>query len=329
MMLARRIAAAFAGAAVLACSPAVLAQARAGDDTAAPSQLAAVYERFAESLIPRLVGAADAADRWILGRLSPLDPAAQVRDFAAAAARQPNELLYAASLADACMRPMAPVPADCAERDAVGYWASRDRDNAVPWLLQAERARRRNNVASMIDNLEGAARAARYDDYAGRGGAVFASKAVPLAAPDDRAAAVLFSRQQATVPLGAPLEALESVCARATRAIDERITRGCVRLGALMTERAASFSNRRAGAQIALSAATTESARALTNEAARAAVAQQDRCREAFGTLERFAAGSPAERERALSLGQRYLADLAKQGEPGACEALVNSLART
>jgi hypothetical protein len=318
--------------AALACAacalPAVaLAQARAGDETPSASPLAPFYERFDEALSQGVVGADDAASRWISGRLSSLEPAAQLRDFAAAVAREPREPLYVASLADACMRPYAPVPAECTDRDSVGYWSSRDADNAVPWLLQAERARRRNNVAAMIDNLERAARATRYDDYSGRGGTVIAGKLIPRTGETDRAAAVLYAQQQGTTPLGAPLSALEAVCAAPTRALDERIPRHCIRLGALMTERATSFVNRRAGAQVALASAPTDSARGATTEAARIAVLQQDRCREAFDTLGRFAAGSSAQRASAASAGQRYLDERAKSGEPAACDALVKSLA--
>lgn len=306
----------------------VHAQARASDDDSyRPSALAPVYERIGEAIAQQVVGADDAASHWISGRLSSLEPAAQLRDYAAAFIREPREMLYVASFADACMRPYAPVPAECSDRDSVGYWSSRDGDNAVPWLLRAERARRRNNVPSMVDNLERAARALRYDDYSGRAGIVVANKAVSQVSADERAAAVLYAHQQGSTPLGAPLVALESVCAAQTRALDERVARGCIRLGALMAERASSFANRRAGAQIALASATTESARAASNEAARATVTQADRCREAVSLLERNASGPPAQRERAASAGQAFLASRAQQGEPAACDALARSLA--
>jgi hypothetical protein len=327
-MKLRFLAALLAGAALAAIPVAAQSQARAGDDVAArPSPLAPAYERIGEALAQQVIGADDAASRWISGRLSSLEPQAQLRDYAAAVAREPKELLYVASLADACMRPYSPLPVECGDRDTVGYWSSRDADNAVPWLLQAERARRRNNVASLIENLERAARAPRYDDYSGRGAAVLASRIVPRAAAADRAATILYAQQQGATPIGSPLAALETVCAAPARGLDERVGRNCIRLGALMAERATSFSARRAGAQIALAAAPTDSARAATTEAARATVAQQDRCREAFVALEQGAAGADGDRARAAAAGQRYLEDRAQRGEPFACDALVRSLA--
>jgi hypothetical protein len=314
-------------AALVAAPVQVLAQARAGDDVAPrASPLAPVYERIGEQLSSDVIGADDAASRWISGRLSSLEPGAQLRDYAAAVARDPKEMLYVATLADACMRLYSPVPTECSDRDSVGYWSSRDADNAVPWLLQAERARRRNNVASMIDNLERAARSPRYDDYSGRGGAIVAGKVAPRAPAGERAAALLYAQQQAT-PLGAPLAALETVCSPQSRGLEPRIGPNCIRLGALMTERASSFANRRAGAQIALASAPTDSARGATTDAARSAVQRQDACREALATVERFAGGSPGERERAASVGQRYLDERASAGEPAACDALVRTLA--
>lgn len=306
--------------------PAVLnAQARAGDDVNAAAPLAATYERIGDAISRQVIGADDAASHWLSAHLSSLEPVAQVRDFALAAAREPKEMLFVASLADACMRMYSPVPSECAERDAVGYWSSRDSDNAVPWLLQAERARRRNNVSALIDNLERASSAARYDDYSGRAGALVAN--IAKAPPNDRAAVVLYANRQSTA-LPGPLAALENVCAAQTRALDERIARHCIRLGALMAERAASFTNRRAGTQTALASAATDSARAATTEAARATIAEQDRCRESLVSLERAAQGSAAERDRAATVGLRFLADRAKAGEAMACDALDKAIVK-
>jgi hypothetical protein len=301
------------------------AQARAGDEAGA-SPLAPALARFDDLLAGRIAGADDAGGRWLLGRLASLDPVAQARDFAAAHAREPRELLFAASFADACMRPVAPGFVECGERDIVGYWASRDPDNAVPWLLQAERARRRNNTAALIDNLERASRAARFDDYSGRGGAVFAARLVPLVAAEDRAAAWIAADRQGSVPMGAPLEALEAVCSPVSRSLAERIPTTCVRLGGLMAERATAFHYRRAGTQVAQAASTTESGRNAVRDAARQVVVDQERCRVAYGALERLAAGTPAERQRAASIAERLVAERAKAGEPAACEGLARAM---
>ena len=299
------------------------AQARAGDDAAAASPLAPLFAQFDEALAPRLIGADDAASRWISGRLATLEPAEQARDYAAAAAREPKEMLYAASLAEACVR--TPAAADCSDRDAVGYWVSRDAENAVPWLLQAERARRRNNTASMIDNLERASRANRYDSYDHRAGAVLYAKLKPVTPAENRAAAILYAVGQA--PGGASLQAIETLCAPQARALDARIAPACHRLGNMMAERAAMLSDQRAGTQLALAAAPSDGARSTASEQARAVVARQDQCREVLQGLERAAFGSPDQRNRAAAIGEQFVVARARDGEIVACEALGRSLA--
>ncbi|MDH5285885.1 MAG: hypothetical protein OEX23_04540 [Betaproteobacteria bacterium] len=302
-----------------------LAQARAGDaDAVAPSPHAAAFARLEEAVAQKVVGADDAPSRYVSGRLSGFDVGAQARDYAAALALAPKEPLYMASLADACMRPASPQPDQCGGRDPVAYFASRDADNAVPWLLQAERARRRNAAGALADNLERAARSSRYDDYGGRAGAIWWTVLSRVAGPADRAAAALYAM---TVPSGSgTLSALEAACAPTTRPLDARIAPACVRLGALMAERATSFADRRAGAQIAQSASPSDSGRALAQASAREVVAAQERCRDARVALERLAAGDAAAQSRAASAAERFLVERARGGESAACDALAAAL---
>jgi hypothetical protein len=314
-----------AAAVALVASTGVLAQAQAGDGAGTRSPLAGTWSKLEEALAQKVIGADDAASRWISGRLSSLEPAAQTRDFAAALARDPKEPLFVASLADACARPPSPIPPECTERDIIGYWASRDAENAVPWLLQADRARRRNNVASLVENLDRASRARRYDDYSGHAGAVLWSRLSTIAAPSERPAAAVLAMSMPNAG-GAPLKALELVCGSTARTLEPRIAPACARLGGSMAERAANLNDRRAGAQIGLSAATTDSARAIANETARSVVVAQDRCREAIGMLERLAAGDAGARDRATMLAERYIAQRAKEGEAPACAALAGAL---
>ncbi len=306
----------------LAAAQAAHAQARAGDDTAAPSPLVPLFTQLDEALAQKVVGADDAPGRWLSGRLSGFDLAAQARDYAAAAARDTREPLYAASLADVCMRPAAPTPPECLVRDAVGYWASREADNAVPWLLQAERSRRRNATPAMIDNLERAATSARFDDHAGRGAAVAWTRVAPLVAPADRAAGALYALSYAGAT-GAAMSAVENVCGVPTRALDPRIGPACARLGMLMADSGTSFVARRAGVQIALAAAPNDVARAVVNDAARGIVAAQERCRDARNALERDAMSAPAARAAAAASAERFVATLAARGEVAACAELA------
>lgn len=310
--------------AVIAVSvPAIVqAQARAGDEvTPAPSTLAPLYAQFEDALSPTLIGKDDAASRWLSGRLATLEPAAQIRDYAAAVAREPKEFLYVASLADACMGAGSTLPPECTDRDPVGYWASRDADNAVPWLLQAERARRRNNMPALIDNLERAAKSTGYATYEARAGAVVWKKVAPLVAPENRTAAALYALDARPVS-GAALQAVENLCSASSRALDPRMGAACARVAGLMTAGAATFADRRAGTQLALNLAATDAAKSTASEQARTIVAQQERCREAVNELRQAASGTPAQRAAAAARGEQLLAARARDGEPAACAAL-------
>ncbi|GIK85719.1 MAG: hypothetical protein BroJett026_12000 [Betaproteobacteria bacterium] len=311
-------------ASLLAAPLPALAQARAGDDPPQASPFAGAFARLEEAVAQKVVGADDAASRYVSGRLSGFDLGGQARDYAAALARAPKEPLYMAILADTCMRPASPAPPECAERDAVGYFTSRDADNAVPWLLQAERARRRNATSALVDNLERAARSPRFDDYAQRAGAVWWSVLSGVAGPAERTAAALYAM---AVPAGnGTLSALEAVCAPTTRGADPRIAAACLRLGGLMAERAPLLVDRRAGAQVAQAVAATDSGRAVAQAAARDIVAAQERCREAQAALATLAAGGATAQARAAGAAERFVTEKARSGEAAACAALADAL---
>jgi hypothetical protein len=145
-----------------------------------------------------------------------------------------------------------------------------------------------------------------------------------VAGPADRTAAALYAMN---VPPGmGALSALEAVCSPTTRGTDARIGQGCLRLGALMAERAGTFVDRRAGAQIALAVSSSDSGRALAQSSARDAVAAQERCRDAMGALEKLAAGHAAAQSRAASAAERYLVERARGGDIAACSALAEAV---
>ncbi|HVF63570.1 MAG TPA: hypothetical protein VNE58_06230 [Casimicrobiaceae bacterium] len=300
-----------------------LAQARAADDPNARSPLAPVFEKIDEAFGARLIGADDAASRWISGRLATFQPDVQSRDYAAALARDAKEPLYLASFADVCLR--TPTPVECAERDVVGLWASRDADNAVPWLLQAERARRRNNVQSLVENLDRASRAKRYDTYDHRTGAIVWARLKPGLSAPEQAGGAMYAATFAS-GLAAALQSVETLCSSGSRAIDPRIAPACARLGQVMAAEASTMNDRRAGTQLALVFAANDAAKATAAELARTVVARQDRCREALLSLERPAAGGDAERARATNAAEAFIAARARDGEPAACDALNRPL---
>jgi hypothetical protein len=174
----------------------------------------------------------------------------------------------------------------------------------------------------MIDNLERAASSARYDDHAGRAGAVAWMRVAPLVGPADRAGGALYALSYGG-GIGSALAAVENVCGTPTRALDPRVAPACARLGMLMADTGTGFVARRAGVQIALAAAPNEVARAVVNDSARGVVAAQERCRDARNALERDAAGTPAARAAAAVSAERFVATLAARGEVAACAELA------
>jgi hypothetical protein len=88
-----------------------------------------------------MLTANDPRSNWIAGQLDRGDIEAQVRHFAAARVAAPDNRLYLASLATACLEPVQPRLPECDSVDRLADWATRDTDNGSPALLLAERAR--------------------------------------------------------------------------------------------------------------------------------------------------------------------------------------------
>ena len=118
-----------------------------------------------EAFRSRMLTANDPRSNWIAGQLDQGDIQSQVRHFAVARVAAPDNKLYLATLANACMQPVRPPLPQCEAVDRLADWATRDRDNGWPSLLLADRARQHGNTESMLAYLQQAAAQPRFVEY--------------------------------------------------------------------------------------------------------------------------------------------------------------------
>ena len=85
--------------------------------------------------------------------------------IAVARVAAPDNRLYLATLATACMQPVQPRLPECEAVDRLADWATRDRDNGWPSLLLADRARQHGNAEAMLAYLQQAAAQPRFVEY--------------------------------------------------------------------------------------------------------------------------------------------------------------------
>ncbi len=152
----------------------------------APSRWQEQVDRLDEAYRARMLTANDPRSNWIAGQLDRGDIEAQVRHFAAARVAAPDNRLYLASLATACLEPVQPRLPECDGVDRLADWATRDVDNGWPTLLLAERARRHKNQEAMLAYLQQAAGQPRFVEYWEAGSLEFweAVRAIPLEAEE-------------------------------------------------------------------------------------------------------------------------------------------------
>src|SRR5436305_13480042 len=95
---------------------------------AVPSRWAGDFQRIDEDLHLRLLTPSDPRANWVRAALDKTDIASQVSHFSAARVAAPQEKLYLASLAMACLQPTLPVLPECDAVDRLADWARRDED---------------------------------------------------------------------------------------------------------------------------------------------------------------------------------------------------------
>jgi len=134
-------------------------------DAAPPSRWAPDAARVDEQIRFRVLSADDPRSHWIAGLFDTTDIASKVRNYATARVAAPQETLYIASLALACLQPVQPALPECDAVDRLADWATRDADNGLPTMLLAARASKRGDNDGTIAYLELAATKPRFDEY--------------------------------------------------------------------------------------------------------------------------------------------------------------------
>jgi hypothetical protein len=296
-------------------------EARAGEAPASRWQDA--LNQLDADLRLRLMTATQPPAAWLAGELDETDIQNQVRHYAQARTEAPEVPLYQASLATACLVRTRPQLPECAAVDRLADWARRDRDNGVPSILLADRARQRGEVELAAADLEQAASAPRFDDYWSQGALHWWNYLRPLPLEFEPAVKAKAAANYATSRDLWWAPALHALCIEsAARAPNVR--EACAKLGDAMMKRSVTFALRRAGARIAEAnakdeaarkAAQTEHARILT-ASARCAQAQPDFVNE-------LESATPATRQRGVDQFAAWASAQARDGEVAACEKLA------
>lgn len=284
---------------------------RITESAPAPSRWQQEQDALDQALRARVLGSTEPRALWIAGQLDAVDPWSQVASLAQARINAPAEKVYLASLALACLAPMQPLPPACDATDRLADWATRDADNGLPALLLAERARRRNNTASMVAFLEEAATRPRFDDYGNRGALLRWEALGTLDLRVEPAARAELAAAYAAARASLAAERVDALC-REARSAPDTVRAACVGAGAAMAERAATWPLRNAGARLAERAGVPERLAEVQRRAAP--------CAEASAAV---AAGleSPdaAVRAKAVAQWEALLARAAQVGEVAAC----------
>lgn len=299
------------------------AQAPGADGARIPSLPEAAFARIDEALRDRIAIADDADAHFVRGLQATMDPGTRVAGYADAWRRRPAEMLFVASLADACMVRAVPAWTDCAAVDPASRFASRDADNAVAWVLLAERARQRGDLPGMREQLAHAAGQPRFDSYVGRGASAVARVlvAVPAVArePEMPFAAAALGALRSDV---ATTEAT-ALCRRGAPGVGDEVEGSCRRLAATMATRADTYSARLVGLGLAWSWAPDDAERGrLAAERDRLTAASLD-CSNAKLALIEGLNRDAGSREAARRIQADAVEDARTQGEPAVCARLV------
>jgi hypothetical protein len=271
----------------------------------------------------RLLTAETPPAAWLAGELDTTDIASQVRHYAAARTSAPQERLYQASLATACLVRVQPHLAACDAVDRLADWARRDTDNGVPTVLLADRARQRGEFDSAASYVEEAASAPRFDDYWSLGALAWWNYLRPLSLAIDPAAKAEAAANYASARDLAWAPSLHGLCIE-THGRTERMQAACAKLGEAMMKRGATFALRRSGASIAEANVAEGTARAAMRSSHARIIAATARCAQAqpdFTTA--LESPSAATRSRGVEQFGTWAAAQARDGEVGACERLI------
>ena len=287
---------------------------------ASPSRWQAEVDRLDQAFRSRMLTATDPRSNWIAGQLDRGDIEAQVRHFAAARVAAPDNRLYLATLATACMAPVQPRLPECEAVDRLADWATRDTDNGWPSLLLADRARQHKNMDSMLAYLQQAARQPRFVEYWEAGSLEIweAVRAMPVDGEDAARLelAVMYAMSRS---LAWPNAARATCMGAGERAMAVRAA--CAELGQAMRERGSTWMSRLIGGRMALGNAVSAEAKSAAERHLASVRAQIAACSRSTGSiLDALEAADGATRAKAVAEWDQWLRHEAAVGEARACE---------
>jgi len=298
--------------------------AEARGSEAPPSRWQSDLNQLDADLRLRLLTADEPPAAWLAGELDSTDIASQVRHYTVARTSAPQERLYQASLATACLVPTRPHLAPCDAVDRLADWARRDTENGLPPVLLADRARQRGELDSAASYLEEAAESPRFDDYWSQGALAWWNYLRPLALDFDPAVKAKAAANYASARDLAWAPSLHALCIERPDARSDRMKAACAKLGDALMGRAATFALRRAGAEIAEANAANASARTAAQSSRARILAATANCAQAQPNYA-TALESPSATTRARGVEQfgAWASAQARDGEVVACERLA------
>ena len=297
--------------------------AEAREGAAAASRWQDDLNRLDADLRLRLLSADEPRTSWLAGELDATDIASQVRHYTAARTNAPEERLYQASLAAACLARVRPQLPECAAVDRLADWARRDGENGLPSVLLAERARERGELDSAASYVEQAAGAPRFDDYWSRGALFWWEYLRPLTIDIDPAAKAKAAANYASMRDLSWAPAMRALCVDSGGRSD-RMKVACASLGDGLMARGATFALRRAGARLAEVDAADEKSRVAAQSGHARIIEATARCAQSqpdFATELESPAGGV--RARGLDAFSAWASAQARDGEVGACARLA------
>ena len=219
-------------------------------ESAPPSRWTVDAARLDEQIRLRLLSADDPRSHWIAGQFDSTDIASKVKHYAAARTSAPQENLYLASLAMACLQPVQPTLPECDAVDRLADWATRDLDNGLPTMLLAARASKRGDNDATIAYLELAATKPRFDEYSSHGWLEYWQYVMAFPVDIDRAAKTELAAGYGAAQALPALALVPGPC-QAPPGIAETRRAACAKAGGAMAERSLAAVPRAIGAGIA------------------------------------------------------------------------------
>jgi hypothetical protein len=307
-----------------------LAQNEARDPAVAqPSRWSADFERIDDEVRLALLTPGDPRGNWVRASLDKTDIASQATHYTAARTAMPQDKLYLASLANACLTPTLPVLPECDAVDRLADWARRDEDNGIPVILLADRSRRRGERDMMLAYLNEAADRPRFDDYWAQGALALWDYFRDSKLPYDPAARAFAALEYASeLPVTWPT-ALQNTCVSPREPLPDAVRTACARVGDALAARASSWTGRLVGVVLssrnpgdAQGKARSDESRANTNRL-------RARCEDARrNRVDGIESADPARRARDLAAIDDWIRAQARYGEVGACERLASATTR-